>query len=179
MRWTVFDVRRMIERGGFEHPERFEMVEGLVLRKMGQNEPHVVGLALTLEAMRAVFAGKAKALAGIPLRLSDTDEPEPDVMVVASDLRKGVRKEDVRLVVEVADSSLRTDRTVKAALYARHGIPEYVILDVVGRKAEIRRKPEGETWGETLILAEGGEFTPLGASEPIRVADLLAAPDSD
>ena len=36
MRWTVSDIRRMIESGGFEHPERFELVEGLIVRKMGR-----------------------------------------------------------------------------------------------------------------------------------------------
>lgn len=51
-------------------------------------------------------------------------------------------------------------------------ILEYVILDVTGRRVEIRR-PKGEEWGETLILTEDGEFTPLGASGPIRVADLI------
>lgn len=178
-RWTVSEVRRMIDAGSFDHPERFELVEGLVLQKMGQNEPHVAGLTLTLEAMRAVFAGTAKAVAGVPLHLSDTSEPEPDVMVVTSNLARGIRKEDVLLVVEVADTSLRTDQTVKAALYARHGIPEYVILDVVNRRAEIRRspKPEAEAWGETLILTEDGEFTPLGASGPLRVADLFGEMD--
>jgi Uma2 family endonuclease len=177
MRWTVDEIQRMIESGGFPHPERFELVEGLILRKMGQNEPHIVGLTLALEALREVFAGKAKAkaVAGVPLRLSEDSAPEPDVMVVVSDLRRGIRVEEVLLVVEVADTSLRTDGTVKAALYARHGIPEYLILDVVGRRAEIRRHPEGEGWRETLTLTESGEFTPLGASRSIRVGDLLMA----
>ena len=96
-------------------------------------------------------------------------------MVVAPGLRRDLSAEDVRLVLEVSDSSLVKDRTTKAALYARHGIPEYVILDVIARRAEIRRlpDPESESWGEILILAEGGEFTPLGASGPLRVGDLF------
>lgn len=177
MRWTAADVRRMIESGAFEHPERFELVDGLILRKVGQNAPHRIALSLALEALRAAYAGRAYAVAGVPLPLDPTSEPEPDVMVRASDLRHDVRKEDVLLVVEVADTSLRTDQIVKAALYASHGIPEYLILDVANRQAEIRRRPSGEAWGETLILDERGEFTPLGASGPIRVANLLPDPE--
>ena len=177
MRWTAADVRRMIGSGAFAHPERFELVDGLILEKMGQNAPHRIALGLVLEAMRAVYAGHAFVLAGVPLPLSAGNEPEPDVMVRASDLRQDVRTEDVLLVVEVADTSLKTDRTAKAALYALHGIPEYLLLDVVNRRAEIRRKPRGESWGETVILEEDGEFTPLGANGPLRVADLLAPPD--
>ena len=177
MRWTSADVRRMIESGAFAHPERFELVDGLILEKMGQNSPHKIALALALEALRIVFEAQAKVVAGVPVKLSDLSEPEPDVMVVGGDLRREIRAEDVLLVVEVADTSLKTDRTAKAALYALHGIPEYLILDVVNRRAEIRRKPRGEEWGETLVLAEDGEFTPLGASGPLRVADLLAPPE--
>lgn len=175
MRWTVADVRRMIESGGFEHPERFELVEGLIVKKMGQNAPHKIGLMLVLEAMRSVFEGNAKVVAGVPLSLSDQSEPEPDVMVVNSDLRREIRTKDALLVVEVADTSLKTDQTTKAALYARHGIPEYLLLDVANRRLEIRRRPrpEREDWRETIVLTEEGEFTPLGASGPLRVADLL------
>lgn len=175
MRWTVDDVRRMVESGGFQNPERYELVEGLIVDKMSQNAPHRTALRLVLAAMRGVFAGRAEALAGVPLPLAATNEPEPDVIVAAPVGKEDLRVEDVRLVVEVADTSLRKDQTSKAALYARHGIPEYVLLDVVNRRAEIRRYPDPtrETWGETLILTEDREFTPLGASGPLRVSDLL------
>ena len=175
MRWTAEEVRGMIESGAFPHPERFELVEGLILQKMGQNPPHRITLMLALEALQRAFGDTARVTAGVPLPLAPSSEPEPDVMVVEPGLRRDLRSGDVRLVVEVADASIRKDRVLKAALYARHGIPEYLILDVSARCAEIRRlpDPESESWGETLILAEGGEFTPLGAGGPIRVADLF------
>ena len=130
---------------------------------------------LALEALQLVFAGVARVTAGVPLPLTGRSEPEPDVMVVTPGLRRDLRAEDVRLILEVSDSSLVKDRTTKAALYARHGIPEYVILDVVARRAEVRRFPDSvtESWGETLILAEEREFTPLGASVSLRVGDLF------
>lgn len=177
MRWTAADVRRMIDSGAFEHPERFELVDGLILRKMGQNAPHAIALSLMVEALREVFADAAEVKSGVPLYLTEVSEPEPDAMVTEPHMRRVVRAGDVRLIVEVADTSLRKDQTTKAALYARHGIPEYVIVDVTNRRVEIRRKPNGETWGETLILDEGGEFTPRGAKGAVRVVDLL--PDSE
>lgn len=176
VRWTAADVRRMVEAGIVTHPERFELIEGLILEKMSQNEPHALALSLTARALAAVFAGLADVERGVPLYLTDTSEPEPDVMVVTPGLRRVVRAGDVRLLVEVADTSLRKDQIFKAALYARHDIPEYLILDVVNRRVEIRRRPQGEEWGETTILTEGGEFTPLGATAPLRVADLLPDP---
>ncbi len=177
VRWTATDVMRMVETGLVEHPERVELVEGMVLDKMSQKPPHAITLSLTVEVLRRVFAGIAEVKAGVPLYLTDTNEPEPDAMVTPLDMRRVVRAGDVFLVVEVADTSLRKDQTLKAALYARHGIPEYVIVDVVSRRVEIRRKPQGEEWGQTTVLAEGDEFTPLGANGPLRVADLLPDPE--
>ena len=167
----------MVEAGVVENPERFELIDGLILEKMSQNEPHAVVLSLALEALRLVYAEVAQVKAGVPLYLSEASEPEPDVMVVLPGLRRAIRADDVRLVVEVANTSLRKDRTLKAALYARHGIPEYLLIDLVNRRVEIRRKPYGEDWGETLTLDERGEFTPLGANAPIGVMDLLPDPE--
>ena len=93
--------------------------------------------------MRTAFGGDARVEAGLTLPLSDASEPEPDAIVATTPLEKDIAKEDVLLVVEVSDSTLRTDRTTKAALYARHGIPEYLILDVMSRRAELRRRPRG------------------------------------
>ena len=175
MRWTVQDVRRMIDAGGFERPERFELVEGLILEKMGQNEPHIMSVLLATRAFRAVYGLHEDVVAGIPVRISDASEPEPDLVVMRTRLTRPPTAADCLVVVEVSDTSLGKDQTTKAALYARHAIPEYVILDVTSRRAEIRRRPnpERETWGETLILDEGGEFAPLGASGAVRVADLF------
>ncbi len=175
MRWTAEDVRRMIDSGGFLHPERFELVEGLILDKMGQNDPHILAVLLATRAFRAAYGVLADVTAGIPVKLSRSSVPEPDLVITAPVLMHPPTGDDCQCVVEVSDTSLKTDQTVKAALYARHGIPEYIILDVTNHRVEIRRHPnsELETWRETLILEKGGEFTPLGASGPIQVADLF------
>ena len=173
-RWTVAEVQRMIGSGAFDAPESFELIDGLIVEKVGQNAPHRISLTLALEAMRAAFAGTAVATAGVTLPLNDMSEPEPDVIVATTPLGQEILKEDVLLVVEVSDSTLRTDRTTKAALYARHGIPEYLILDVASRRAEIRRRPEGDEWRETRVLGEDESFTPNGAIAEVRIADLFA-----
>ncbi len=172
-RWTIDEVIRLVDSGALERPERLELVDGYILEKMGQNEPHAVSVTLLLEALRAVFDGVATVTAGVPLALTERDEPEPDAMVVVPGLRRKARAEDVRLVAEVSESSLRTDRTTKAALYARHGIAEYLILDVVGRRLEVRRGPDGEGWRETFVLGEGEAFRPSGASGSVSVRDLF------
>lgn len=173
-RWTVTEVQRLIDSGAFETPESFELIDGMIVQKMGQNAPHRIALSLVAEALRAAYGGEARVAAGLTLPLSETSEPEPDVIVATTPLGQDIRKEDVLLVVEVSDSTLRTDQTTKAALYARHGIREYVILDVARRRVELRRRSEGDEWRETLAFDEGESFTPTGAQGSIRVADLFA-----
>ncbi len=172
-RWTIAEVQRLIGSGAFDDPESFELLDGFIVKKMGQNAPHRISLVLAVEALRAVFGVEVTVAAGLTLPLSDTSEPEPDIIVATTPLGQDISREDVLLVVEVSDSTVRTDRTTKAALYARHDIPEYVLLDVARRRVELRRRPEGDEWRDTLTLEEGEEFTPYGANGPLRVDDLF------
>ena len=77
------------------------------------------------------------------------------------------------LVVEVADTSLSKDRTEKVPLYARNGIPEYWILNVVDDCLEVYRDPTGETYQTKLTLHRGHTITPPQGAKPIAVADML------
>lgn len=80
---------------------------------------------------------------------------------------------DVRLLVEVAHGVLAHDRGSKLALYARHGVPEVWIVDLVGRAVEICRGPGLEGYAERR-RATGGMATPILMPElSIDVATLL------
>ncbi len=82
---------------------------------------------------------------GCMLRLNESSAPEPDVLVLkprADDYgTANPRAEDVLLLIEVSDSSLAFDRGRKLDLYARHGITEYWVVDVSGRRISIYREP--------------------------------------
>lgn len=91
------------------------------------------------------------------------------------------RPTTAELVVEISDATLRADQTTKAALYARAGVAEYWIVNLVDRTLEVRRMPsplEGELLGHcyrfTQILLPGESIAPLGAATaPIGVDELL------
>jgi Uma2 family endonuclease len=98
-----------------------------------------------------------------PLHISERSEPQPDLTLV----RRGTshtahpRPEDILLVIEVADSSLAYDRDVKAALYARAGIPEFWLVDVKQRRISIFRDP-GPSGYQSIFQAQGNEpISPL------------------
>ena len=78
------------------------------------------------------------------------------------------------LVVEVADTSLWYDREVKAAVYARAGIPEYWIQNLVSWHLEIHREPAGARYASWTVLTPSDKVSPLFAPEDsILVARLF------
>ncbi len=83
-----------------------------------------------------------------PIALPPHSMPEPDIVLAKqrpdrySDQHPG--PEDIQLIIEVAESTLQRDRTVKARLYASFGIPEYWILNLIDRRLELYTEPTSE-----------------------------------
>ena len=93
-----------------------------------------------------------------PIELPDIDsEPQPDVALLRTRAdfytTAHPRAADVLLVTEVADSSARPDRRVKIPLYARAGIREVWLVDVVSRRVELYREPSAD--GYLAVRAAG------------------------
>lgn len=108
----------------------------------------------------------------------DYDEPEPDAAVTAQPMTayaaRHPRPADLVLVAEVSDTTLRFDRSVKAALYARAGIREYWVMDIAGRQVFVHRQPAGEAYADIAVYREDESLAPLARPDAsVRVADLL------
>ena len=160
---------------------RYELVEGEVIAKMGQGPLHAFVIT-RLTVWLSLLFGADFVRFQLPMRMlgadSETSEPEPDAVVLSRPatefLQENPGAEDAIFVVEVSDTTLSFDRNTKAALYARAGIPEYWIVDVVGRRIFVHRQPALSGYGELLAYSVWEEITTLVHSEqPVRVADLL------
>lgn len=108
----------------------------------------------------------------------DHNEPEPDAAVTVepntayADRHPGPA--DILLVAEVSDTTLRFDRTTKARLYARAGIREYWIVNLIGRQVLVHRQPSPD--GYANITAYGPDEMIATLTQPniaVRVLDLL------
>jgi Uma2 family endonuclease len=179
-RWSRHEYERLANQGFFQPDERLELVEGQLLVKEPQNTPHVAAIALTADALRAAFGTGWFVRQQFPLALGDWSEPEPDISVVPGSPRDYPQAHPSRpvLVVEVAESRLSFDRTTKASIYARAGVADFWIVNLVDCVLEVYRDPErsGRQWRYRSVqsLAPDGEVSPLAASgSRIRVADLL------
>jgi Uma2 family endonuclease len=181
-RWRRVEYERLVDIGLFTG-ERLELLDGVLVVREPQGSPHAAIVEKVGLVLAAAFGGGWHARRHSPLALGDFSEPEPDVAVVAGEPADhiGAHPSTAALVVEVADSSLRLDRRFKAAIYARAGLREYWIVNLVDRTVEVHREPQppagaAEDWSYRTIdfLRPPARVTPLAAPHtPIAVADLL------
>ncbi|MGL6095531.1 MAG: hypothetical protein ACRC7O_07015, partial [Fimbriiglobus sp.] len=80
LRYTVAEFLDAAERGAFGD-RKVMLIRGEVVEMAAMKEPHVCGVILTTDALRAAFGAGFTVRYQMPLDLRDSD-PEPDVMVV-------------------------------------------------------------------------------------------------
>lgn len=178
-RWTVRDYHRTIELGILDANERTELLAGQIILMAAKGTPHVTALRLL-----AIALGGLKTDLSIfistqdPIQLDDFSEPEPDLAIVRGTALDYAHRhpgpDDVYLVVEVADSTLKTDCEVKDKLYAQAGIAEYWVLDVKNRQLHIFRDPTPTGYTRHLILCEPNQVAPLAFRDlTLSLSDIL------
>ena len=123
-----------------------ELLEGLLVQKMTKKPPHTVATQLIQEALRAILPVGWRVPSQDPITLVDS-EPEPDLAVVRGGIRRYMEHhpgpEDLALVVEVADATIRRDRGSKKRIYARAGVLVYWIVNLVENQIEVYTDPTG------------------------------------
>jgi Uma2 family endonuclease len=187
-RWTRVEYDRLIDVGFFRPGEHLELLGGDLVVSEPQGTLHATAVGLVEDTLRACFGSGWVVRVQMPIALDDESEPEPDVAVVAGTRRDYVTAHPSRpaLLVEVAESSLAEDRGTKAALYARAGITDYWILNLVDRVLEVCRnplttaaQPSGWRYRDITVLRDGASIASLACPDSsVEVAALLPSPGS-
>ncbi len=182
-RWTRAEYDRLIEIGVFKPDESLELLGGELIVGEPQSSPHYTAIGLVEDALRTALGPGWLVRPHGPLALDEESEPEPDVSLVPGTWRDYSAEHPARpvLVVEVSLSRLTFDREHKGSLYARAGLADYWILNLVDRVLEIYRNPVLEPtarfgWRYASVDRLGGEATasPLAVPDArVRVSDLL------
>ena len=182
-RWSRAEYERLIELGVFHEDEPIELLDGELVVREPKGSRHETAVSLVQDALRRAFGPGWLVRVGAPLALDDVSEPEPDVSVVRGAPRdyRDTHPSRAVLVVEVAGSSLMFDHTRKTRAYARNGIAEYWIVNLVDRVLEVYRDPGSDPveparpgYRQLLRLQAPAVVSPLAApASSIGVADLL------
>jgi len=170
---------RMAEAGILGPRDHVELIGGEIIDMVPIGSAHSgKTIRLTRHFARAVADGLVLVGVQCPLRLDSFNEPEPDLMLLrprADDYEtRHPSAADVLLLVEVADSSLAYDRSVKVPLYASFGIPELWIVDVTNRAVEVLTEPRGNAFAVREVRSTGTLTPRLVPAVTIDAKALLA-----
>ena len=177
-RFTVADYLRMVEAELFVEGDRVELIEG----EFVEMSPIYITHSSTLNRLVWLLSnalGKQVILSvQNPVQLSEDNLPQPDVAVFRFQEKfyseQTAEPEDILLIIEVADTSLRYDRRVKSALYGSAGIADYWIVNLPGRQIEVYREPRPDGYRTVTTYAPGETLSPLAFDDVVlNVADIL------
>jgi Uma2 family endonuclease len=158
----------MVEAGAFKD-DRVELMLGEIydMSPIGSAHQACVDRLTELLGVTAVFKHAILRVQG-SIRAGDLSQPQPDLALLRrrDDFYAAAHPEadDVLLVIEVADTSLRYDRDVKLPLYAACGVPEAWIVDLRAGAIEVATQPSGKGYGRVARAVPGDVLTPAAVT---------------
>ena len=149
-RFTVDQFLGLCNEGLFDDYAKSELIEGEIVVVDAQHSRHArvkTRLAVRLANALAQLGSRFEPQVEVSVRLSETDLPEPDIVLTRYKGADVVPLETVALLVEVSDTTLETDLGRKADLYAAAGVPEYWVVDVNECRVLMHANPRAEGSG--------------------------------
>ena len=166
------EYERLVDLGAFEQGDPVELIGGQLIVAEPKGSEHAAATDMASEALRAALPAGWIVRGQNPLALDEESAPEPDVAVVRgahADYRHAHPARPA-LIIEVAESSLRFDRIEKGSLYARAGIVDYWIVNLIDRTVEVYRDAGADLtalYGWRYMSVE--RFRPSSVITPIEV----------
>ncbi|QBM75574.1 Uma2 family endonuclease [Sphingomonas sp. AAP5] len=147
------------QAGAFAPYTRTELIDGGVYFVNAQHRPHALAKIELYDAIRAALraiGSPLRPLVEASIALSGHDVPEPDIVLTSEPRGEGfVPLLSVHLVIEVSDTTMRSDIRRKVASYARAAMPEYWVVDIKARTIHQMWSPIGELYAERCAVAFG------------------------
>ena len=176
--FTVEEYDTMIKAGVFDGKERVELIEGEFVKKMTQGDLHIgcinfLNRFFTRNCDDSVLVSVQNAV-----QINIFSAPEPDVAILRfrSDFYSGgkARPEDILLLIEVADTTVHSDRQIKIPLYARARVPEVWLVNLPRKLVEVYTAPKN---GKYQVVRKAGKseiLSPIVLPElNIKVSDII------
>ena len=169
---------RLVELGVFDEDERIELLRGVLVAMSPQGAEHAYVVSRLIKLFIDALGDRAQLRAQSPFAADDLSEPEPDVAIYPPGAYVRAHPDRALLLVEIAVSSLRKDRGLKAEIYAEAGVPEYWVIDLVNDIVEVRTEPQGGRYGGCVARKRGESIALVSLPDVVvAVADFLPPPD--
>lgn len=167
--FTVEEYHRMAEVGILTEDDRVELIEGEIVQMSPIGRRHAACVNRLIRLFSQRFGEQAIITSQNPVELSDRSELQPDIALLQprSDFYEAghPQPKDIFLIVEVADTTIETDRHVKIPLYAGSGISEVWLIDIHEQLIEIYRQPTAAGYQDMQKCRRGQRIAPQAFSE--------------
>ncbi|MGA9383064.1 MAG: Uma2 family endonuclease [Phormidium sp.] len=144
-KFTIDEYHRLTELGFFSEDDRVELIRGEIIQMAAKNTLHSVCNTRLYRELLNLIQKQAIIRRQEPIIISNNNEPEPDLVIARNQdddyLEAHPRPNDILLLIEIADSSLKYDQDVKLTLYAEAGISNYWIFNLVANYLEYYSEP--------------------------------------
>ena len=160
----------LVRIGAFDG-ERVELLYGTLVAMSPQDPRHMGPIERLTMLLAPVLAGRASVRVQGPFAAADDSEPEPDVAIVPVGDHRAAHPNRAHLVIEVAVSSLKKDRQVKAPLYALSGVAEYWVVDVAASVIHVYRQPTEDGYRSCDTLGSGQSLAIEAFSDVVIAVD--------
>jgi Uma2 family endonuclease len=161
--FTVAEYEQMVQAGILREDDRLELMDGEIFEMAPIGSRHAACVRRLQRLLTQALSEQALVDTQNPLRLHDYSEPQPDVVILRhrADLYASGHPQpgDVFLVVEVADTSLAYDQETKVPAYARSGLPEVWVVDLISEGVHVYRTPSAGQYLDAIHLQRGATLT--------------------
>lgn len=164
--WSVAEYYGLVERGVLGEDDRVELLDGVIVAGEPQNPPHASGVWRVQRLLERMLGDRAIVRVQLDYVAGPRSAPEPDIAVVpfVPDGYATAHPSRAFAVFEIADSSLLQDRLTKGPIYAKNGVPQYVVVNLRDRCVENHTRPSA---ARRRYLAR----TVLGRGETLRLVE--------
>ncbi|MFB2834744.1 Uma2 family endonuclease [Floridanema evergladense] len=168
-KFTVEQYHQMIEVGILTEDDRVELIRGEIVEMTPIGRRHAAYVARFVQLLIIRLGQRAIIWPQNPIELNDTSEPQPDITLLQlrSDFYESghPRPQDILLLIEVADTTVESDRQIKIPLYAENGITEVWLVDINEQCIEVYREPSPNGYQNIQRFIRGQSLSILAFPE--------------
>ncbi|MGK7937294.1 MAG: Uma2 family endonuclease [Xenococcaceae cyanobacterium] len=174
-KWSIEQWHKLVESGLLEG-KPVELLEGKIIQMSPEGVEHSYTNRSIVKYLRELLAQEAEIIQAQPITL-DNSEPEPDVTIAR--LPEAIYRthhpyaQDIYWLIEISNRTLTIDLKQKSRLYARNNIPEYWVIDLVGKKLIVHTQPDNEEYSQIAEYKTGVILTQAFPNIAIKLDKLL------
>jgi Uma2 family endonuclease len=176
---TAEEYLRMAEAGVFRAETRLELMDGEIIDMAPIGSPHAAVVNTLMSLLVRSVADRGIVSVQNPVIVSSRSVPQPDLLLLRNRADRYFSAhptaDDVLLIVEVSDTSLRFDRDQKIPMYGRAGIAEAWLIDVEKRCLHVFTSPDAHSGYRAQSITTFGQKIALAAwpDVVVSIADLF------